>query len=51
MFRWYHNAAKCYVYLKDVSTNDQIDLSLQPWEAALQDNGDFGFRSSKHPSF
>jgi hypothetical protein len=38
MFRWYHNAAKCYVYLKDVSTNDQIDLSLQPWEAALRNS-------------
>ncbi|KIN08297.1 hypothetical protein OIDMADRAFT_80089, partial [Oidiodendron maius Zn] len=22
MFRWYQNAAKCYVYLSDVSTND-----------------------------
>jgi hypothetical protein len=38
MFRWYHNAAKCYVYLKDVSTNDQIDLSLQPWEAAFRNS-------------
>jgi hypothetical protein len=35
MFRWYRKAAKCYVYLTDVSTNDQIDLSLQPWEAAF----------------
>jgi WD40 repeat protein len=35
MFRWYRNAARCYVYLTDVSTNDQIDLSLQPWEAAF----------------
>jgi len=28
MFRWYRKAAKCYVYLTDVSTNDQINLSL-----------------------
>jgi WD40 repeat protein len=36
MFRWYHNATKCYAYLTDVSTNNQIDLSLQPWEAAFE---------------
>jgi hypothetical protein len=36
MFRWYRNAAKCYVYLTDISTNDHIDLCLQPWEAALR---------------
>jgi len=24
MFRWYHNAAKCYVYLSDVSANGPI---------------------------
>jgi hypothetical protein len=35
MFRWYRKAAKCYVYLTDISTNDQIDLSLQPWGAAF----------------
>lgn len=35
MFRWYRNAAKCYVYLTDVVTNDRIDLLLQPWEAAF----------------
>jgi hypothetical protein len=35
MFRWYYKAAKCYAYLTDVSTNDQIDLSLQPWEVAF----------------
>jgi hypothetical protein len=35
MFRWYHKAAKCYVYLTDVLTNDYIDLSLQPWEEAF----------------
>jgi uncharacterized protein with WD repeat len=35
MFRWYRNAARCYVYLTDVLTNDRIDLFLQPWEAAF----------------
>jgi WD40 repeat protein len=35
MFRWYRNAERCYVYLADVSTDDQIDLSLQPWEVAF----------------
>jgi hypothetical protein len=35
MFRWYRKASKCYVYLADVSTNDQIDRSLQPWGAAF----------------
>ena len=38
MFRWYYKAAKCYVYLTDVSTNDQIDLSLQPWETAFRNS-------------
>jgi hypothetical protein len=30
MFRWYRNAAKCYVYLSDVSigNHDQVDPSL-----------------------
>ncbi|PMD58704.1 HET-domain-containing protein [Hyaloscypha bicolor E] len=38
MFRWYRNAAKCYVYLSDVSTNkhNQNNLSPQPWEAAFR---------------
>jgi hypothetical protein len=35
MFCWYRNATRCYVYLIDVSTNDQSDVSLQPWEAAF----------------
>ena len=41
MFRWYRNAAKCYVYLSDVSNNDQHQnsLSLQSWEV--------DFRSSR----
>lgn len=28
MFRWYHNAVKCYVYLSDVSISDSIKNSL-----------------------
>ena len=28
MFRWYHEAAKCYVYLPDVSTNAYISTEL-----------------------
>ncbi|KAE8446343.1 hypothetical protein EG329_012092 [Mollisiaceae sp. DMI_Dod_QoI] len=38
MFRWYRNAAKCYVYLSDVSTNDhdQADPSLQSWQSAFR---------------
>jgi hypothetical protein len=33
MFRWYRNAARCYVYLTDVLTNDRTGLSPEPWEA------------------
>jgi hypothetical protein len=38
MFRWYHNAAKCYAYLSDVSTSDhsQNNMSFQSWEPAFQ---------------
>ncbi|KAH6702775.1 heterokaryon incompatibility protein-domain-containing protein, partial [Leptodontidium sp. MPI-SDFR-AT-0119] len=38
MFRWYRNAAKCYVYLLDVSTSDhdQADPSLQSWQATFR---------------
>jgi hypothetical protein len=38
MFRWYRNAAKCYVYLSDVSTSDydQADPSLQSWQSAFR---------------
>jgi hypothetical protein len=38
MFRWYRNAAKCYVYLSDVSTSEhnQNNLSPQSWEAAFR---------------
>src|SRR6266480_2569928 len=36
MFHWYHNAAQCYVYLSDVSTDDQADPSLLSWEPAFR---------------
>jgi len=38
MFCWYRNAAKCYVYLSDVSINDhdQADPSLQSWQSAFR---------------
>ncbi|KAH8650313.1 hypothetical protein BGZ60DRAFT_473956 [Tricladium varicosporioides] len=42
MFRWYHNAVKCYVYLSDVSTKQRKASNLlaeYTWEPA--------FRSSK----
>ena len=35
MFRWYHNAAKCYVYLSDVFTNG-LDLSVSSWQSAFR---------------
>jgi hypothetical protein len=31
MFRWYRNAIKCYVYLSDVSRNDD-----EPWESEFR---------------
>ena len=38
MFRWYHNAAKCYVYLSDLSTNDsaQNESFQQTWKLEFQ---------------
>jgi hypothetical protein len=39
MFRWYQNAAKCYVYLSDVSKGKQKasnQLSDNTWESAFQ---------------
>ncbi|KAF2732576.1 HET-domain-containing protein [Polyplosphaeria fusca] len=39
MFRWYREAAKCYVYLSDVSTSGSIQTgppSQLAWEAAFQ---------------
>ena len=40
MFRWYRNAAKCYVYLSDVSVNshDLVDWSLQSWQSAFRES-------------
>jgi hypothetical protein len=35
MFRWYRNATKCYVYLSDVSTNKNSQLSELPGESAF----------------
>jgi flagellin-like hook-associated protein FlgL len=39
MFRWYHDAAKCYVYLSDVSVGDSIISGLSSqwkWKPAFQ---------------
>jgi hypothetical protein len=39
MFRWYHSAAKCYVYLSDVSISSSVgnDPSFQQtWKAAFR---------------
>jgi hypothetical protein len=38
MFRWYREAAKCYVYLSDVVTNHSIenDHSGFTWESAFR---------------
>ncbi|EPE34697.1 hypothetical protein GLAREA_10391 [Glarea lozoyensis ATCC 20868] len=39
MFRWYKNAAKCYVYLSDVSTTEQKEsdrLLEHTWESAFR---------------
>jgi NACHT domain/Heterokaryon incompatibility protein (HET) len=36
MFRWYRNAARCYVYLSDVSSpvfNTQEESNPRPWES------------------
>lgn len=40
MFQWYRNAARCYVYLSDVSTNDhdQVGPSLQSWQSAFRES-------------
>jgi hypothetical protein len=35
MFRWYRNAAKCYVYLSDVSTDKHTRLSELSWISAF----------------
>jgi hypothetical protein len=37
MFRWYRDAAKCYVYLSDVSIGDHNnDQSQRTWESAFR---------------
>lgn len=39
MFRWYHDAAKCYVYLSDVSTRKRKAsdrFSEQSWDSAFR---------------
>jgi hypothetical protein len=37
MYRWYYNAAKCYVYLSDVSANKRYNEESQPmWQTAFQ---------------
>ena len=36
MFRWYHDAAKCYVYLSDVSVGGSDLFSQQTWKPAFQ---------------
>jgi len=39
MFRWYREAAKCYVYLADVSKSDHDehdDLSRSTWKSAFR---------------
>ncbi|KAL5316266.1 hypothetical protein ACEPPN_015311 [Leptodophora sp. 'Broadleaf-Isolate-01'] len=39
IFRWYHDAAKCYVYLPDVSISGPIENDLFPqlaWKSAFQ---------------
>ena len=36
MFRWYRNAAKCYVYLSDVSRPALQAVNQLPWELAFR---------------
>jgi hypothetical protein len=41
MFRWYQNAAKCYVYISDVSTTKRKasdELSEFAWESAFRES-------------
>ncbi|OCK73083.1 HET-domain-containing protein, partial [Lepidopterella palustris CBS 459.81] len=36
MFRWYHGATRCYVYLSDVSSTSSdtgVECDLQPWKS------------------
>ena len=36
MFRWYQNAAVCYVYLADVSSSTETKPALSSWERAFR---------------
>jgi hypothetical protein len=36
MFHWYRNAAKCYVYLADVSLDANEKPSRLPWESSFR---------------
>ncbi|TVY12521.1 Vegetative incompatibility protein HET-E-1, partial [Lachnellula arida] len=36
MFRWYQNAARCYVYLSDVSKPDNVVNDQREWEEAFR---------------
>jgi hypothetical protein len=39
MFRWYRNAARCYVYLSDVSSpvfDIKEESNLRPWESVFR---------------
>jgi hypothetical protein len=36
MFRWYRDAAKCYVYLADVTADPSVGADAQPWEKAFR---------------
>ena len=38
MFRWYHKAAKCYVYLSDVSVYKQEGQAHVEWESAFRNS-------------
>ena len=41
MFRWYQNAARCYVYLSDVSTRNRKSSNISTeytWESAFRDS-------------
>jgi hypothetical protein len=37
MFRWYENAARCYVYLSDVSVHTQDSIQIE-WESAFRNS-------------
>jgi hypothetical protein len=39
MFRWYHHAARCYVYLSDVSTaKRKVNGDTSEWELAFRNS-------------